>query len=57
MNKRDLITLRDNASDDDMRRALRYAVSRIDILEEQLREVHVLCKALQRAASFREEEK
>lgn len=56
MNKRDLIELRDSVEDAAVKQALRYAIKRIYDLENQLREVHTLCKAAQRAASLKEDE-
>lgn len=49
MSKRELIRLRDSSEEQEIKRALRFAVQRIEALEGQLREVGVLCKSLQRA--------
>lgn len=48
MNKRDLIELRDTIEDEEIKRAFRYAIGRIEALEERLREVQTLCKSIQR---------
>jgi hypothetical protein len=56
MTKRDLIQLRDSTNEPAVKAALRYAIVRIEVLEERLREVHLLCKSIQRTASYKEDE-
>jgi hypothetical protein len=53
MTKRDLIALRDSTEDPEVKKALRWAITRIEMLEDQLREVNTLCKSIQRAAALR----
>lgn len=47
---RPLFELRDNATDENVKRGLRFAIGRIESLEERLREVLTLCKSIQRVA-------
>ena len=53
MNKKDLIALRDEA-DETIKPALRWAINRIEALENQLLEVHTLAKITARAAERKE---
>lgn len=48
MSKSELIRLRDNAANDGLRRAFRYAINRIETLEGQLREIDVMAKSIRR---------
>ncbi len=49
MTKRDLIALRDATTDAETKKALRWAVDRIEELEGAVREANVLAKSILRA--------
>jgi hypothetical protein len=48
MTKADLIRLRDEMGDDEVRQALRWAIRRIENLESDLREVDTMAKSIRR---------
>jgi hypothetical protein len=50
MNKSDLIRLRNEQTDPDVKAKLRWAINRIEALENQLAEVRSLVRALSRAS-------
>lgn len=43
MTKLDLIALRDKAQDPEVKRALRYAIKRIETLEKRLLQIEEMC--------------
>lgn len=43
MTKKDLIVLRDRTLDQDVKKALRYAIKRIESLEKRLLEIEAMC--------------